>query len=91
MAGMVMGTWFLATAIGNYLAGRAAGFSAAYGTGFLFYTLIIGALVISAGLYLVAPTIKRMMGGQGPKAPADRSEKTEPEPLPKASVVIPED
>jgi POT family proton-dependent oligopeptide transporter len=73
MAGMVMGTWFLATAIGNYLAGRAAGFSASRGYDFLFYTLIIGALVISAALYFVAPVIKRMMAGTGS--------------LPKASVV----
>ena len=65
MAGMVMGTWFLATAIGNYLAGRAAGFSADQGYGFLFYTLIIGALIISAGAYAVAPMIKRMMAGAG--------------------------
>jgi POT family proton-dependent oligopeptide transporter len=72
MAGMVMGTWFLATAIGNYLAGRAAGFSADQGYGFLFYTLIIGALIISVGLYAVAPMIKRMMAGAGalPKASA---------------------
>ena len=82
LAGMVMGTWFLATAIGNYLAGRAAGFSASRGYGFLFYTLIIGALAISAGLYLIAPKIKRMMGTQVGKVPADRSEKVEPEPLP---------
>ncbi len=75
MAGMVMGTWFLATAIGNYLAGRAAGFSAARGYGFLFYTLIIGALVVAAALYLVAPVIKRMMKGAGelPKATAVQS------------------
>ena len=91
MAGMVMGTWFLATAIGNYLAGRAAGFSAARGYDFLFYTLIIGALVISAGLYLVAPVIKRMMAGSGGRGAADRGEKAEPEPLPKASVVSPAD
>jgi POT family proton-dependent oligopeptide transporter len=87
MAGMVMGTWFLATAIGNYLAGRAAGFSAERGYGFLFYTLVIGALVISAGLFFVAPVIKRMMGAPGARMPADKSEKAEPEPLPKASLV----
>jgi POT family proton-dependent oligopeptide transporter len=74
MAGMVMGTWFLATAIGNYLAGRAAGFSAERGYGFLFYTLIIGALVISAGLYLIAPSIKRMMSGAGAGAPSQPAE-----------------
>jgi proton-dependent oligopeptide transporter, POT family len=75
MAGMVMGTWFLATAIGNYLAGRAAGFSAERGYDFLFYTLIIGALIVSAALFVVAPMIKRMMSGTGK--------------LPKASVVPP--
>jgi POT family proton-dependent oligopeptide transporter len=80
MAGMVMGTWFLATAIGNYLAGRAAGFSADKGYGFLFYTLIIGALVVSAGLYAVAPMIKRMMAGSGslPKASALKPQSTPP-------------
>jgi proton-dependent oligopeptide transporter, POT family len=61
LAGMVMGTWFLATAIGNYIAGRAAGFSEARGFAFLFYTLIISALVVSLGLFLIAPAIRRMM------------------------------
>ena len=68
-----MGTWFLATAIGNYLAGRAAGFSEARGYGFLFYTLIIGSLIVAAALYLIAPAMKRRMTGAGA--------------LPKASVV----
>ncbi|HEU0030773.1 MAG TPA: peptide MFS transporter [Kofleriaceae bacterium] len=88
MAGMVMGTWFLATAIGNYLAGRAAGFSEARGYGFLFWTLIIGSLIIAGALFFVAPVIKRMMGADDhAKAPADHSEKAEPDPLPAARVV----
>ena len=62
LAGMVMGTWFLGTAIGEYLAGRAAGFSAAHGYTFLFYFLIIASLVVAIGLFAVAPAIKRMMG-----------------------------
>jgi POT family proton-dependent oligopeptide transporter len=62
MAGMVMGTWFLATAIGNYLAGRAAGFTESRGFAFLFYTLIIGSLAVAAALFAVAPFIKKMMG-----------------------------
>lgn len=85
LAGMVMGTWFLATAIGNYIAGRAAGISEGHGYGFLFKLLIASALIIAAGLFLVAPRIKRMMDGN-PKAPADRSEKVEPEPLPVATL-----
>ncbi|HEY5933482.1 MAG TPA: peptide MFS transporter [Kofleriaceae bacterium] len=85
MAGMVMGTWFLATAIGNYLAGRAAGFSASRGYSFLFYTLIISSLVIAAALFAIAPIIKKMMASQDrTTGPADKSEKAEPEPLPTA-------
>ena len=86
LAGMVMGTWFLATAIGNYIAGRAASLSEANGYGFLFKTLIVSALVVSACLFAVAPRIKRMMA-KGPSSPADKSEKTEPEPLPSAKIV----
>ena len=61
MAGMVMGTWFLATAIGNYLAGRAAGFTESRGYGFLFWVLVIGSLVVAAAMFAIAPAIKRMM------------------------------
>ena len=68
LAGMVMGTWFLAAAIGNYLAGRAAQLSAAHGFGFLFWTLIIASLVIAAALFGVAPAIKRMLGETKPGA-----------------------
>jgi POT family proton-dependent oligopeptide transporter len=87
LAGMVMGTWFLATAIGNYLAGRAAGFSESRGYSFLVYTLIITSFVVAGVLFAVAPMIKRMMASRASEsAPADRSEKTEPEPLPAARV-----
>ena len=64
LAGMVMGTWFLATAIGNYLAGRAAGFSASRGYSFLFNTLIISSLAIAAALFIVAPMIRKMMAAK---------------------------
>jgi hypothetical protein len=84
---MVMGTWFLATAIGNYLAGRAAGFSEKRGYSFLVYTLIIASLVIAGILFAVAPMIKKMMASRATEhAPADRSEKAEPDPLPAARV-----
>jgi dipeptide/tripeptide permease len=81
---MVMGTWFLAAAIGNYLAGRAAGFSEARGYSFLVYTLIITSLVVAAILFMVAPMIKKMMGTKNPSAPTDRGESAEPDPLPAA-------
>jgi dipeptide/tripeptide permease len=67
-----MGTWFLGTAIGNYLAGRAAGFSEKRGFGFLFPFLIIGALVIAAGMFVVAPMIKKMMAAEDGQAPEPR-------------------
>ena len=61
LAGMVMGTWFLAAAIGNYLAGRAAQLSASHGFGYLFWVLIIASIVIAAALFAIAPMIKRML------------------------------
>ena len=69
LAGMVMGTWFLAAAIGNYLAGRAAQLSEANGFGFLFWLLIIASLVIAAALFGVAPAIRRMLGSTEPTLP----------------------
>jgi len=75
LAGMVMGTWFLAAAIGNYLAGRAAQLSEANGFGFLFWLLIIASLIIAAALFGVAPAIKRMLSGESK------------EPLPTAKVL----
>jgi POT family proton-dependent oligopeptide transporter len=86
LAGMVMGTWFLATAIGNYIAGRAASISEGRGYGYLFKLLIIAALVISAALFIVAPIIRKMMANDHASAPSDRSEKAEPDPLPAARV-----
>ena len=67
LAGMVMGSWFLAAAIGNYLAGRAAQLSSAHGFGFLFWTLIIASVVIAAALFGVAPAIRRMLGPTKPE------------------------
>ena len=68
IAGMVMGTWFLGTAIGNFLAGQAAGLSAAHGYAFLFYTLIITSLVFALAMFVVAPPIKRMLGRDSAEA-----------------------
>jgi POT family proton-dependent oligopeptide transporter len=75
LAGMVMGTWFLAAANGNYLAGRAAGFAEKRGFEFLFYFLIAASLIVAIGLFVVSPVIKRMLGAE------------EPAPLPGARVV----
>ncbi|HEX4455453.1 MAG TPA: oligopeptide:H+ symporter [Kofleriaceae bacterium] len=69
IAGMVMGTWFLGTAIGNFLAGQAAQLSATHGYAFLFWTLIITSLVFATAMFLVAPPIKRMLAGDRVELP----------------------
>ena len=81
LGGMVMGVWFLGTANGNYLAGRAAGFTSARGYSFLFYTLIIAALAVAAGLFVVAPIIRRMT------STVSDNDETPPAELPAARVV----
>ncbi len=86
LAGMVMGTWFLAASVGNFLAGQAAGASASWGHSTLYWTIIIASLVVAGALFGVAPVIRKMMSSE-PHEPADRSEKAEPEPLPEARTV----
>ena len=86
LAGMVMGTWFLAASIGNFIAGQAAGFSASRGHAFLYTTIIVLSLVVGAALFAVAPIIRKMMASE-PHEPADKSEKAEPEPLPEARTI----
>jgi POT family proton-dependent oligopeptide transporter len=81
LGGMVMGVWFLGTANGNYLAGRAAGFTSARGYSFLFYTLIIAALAVAAGLFVVAPIIRRMTSA------ANDDDEKPPAEIPAARVV----
>ena len=77
MAGMVMGTWFLATSIGNYLAGRAAGFTATRGYGFLFWTLVIASLAMAGLLFALAPMIKRMTTTTDTPGKADEAARAE--------------
>ena len=66
LGGMVMGIWFLGTAIGIYLAGRATSISNGRGFNFLFVFLIVAALVVAGALFVVAPRIKRMMAAGDP-------------------------
>jgi proton-dependent oligopeptide transporter, POT family len=81
LGGMVMGIWFLGTAIGIYLAGRATAISAGRGFNFLFVFLIIAALILAGALFLVAPRIKKMMAEDTAAAPVP------PADLPEARVV----
>ncbi len=74
LGGMVMGIWFLGTAIGIYLAGRATTISSGRSFAFLFNFLMIAAVVMAIALFIIAPRIRRML------------DKDAPAPLPKATV-----
>jgi len=60
---LMMGVWFLATAVGNYLGGRAASLYDTLDLPTLFG--IVAAIPIGTGivLALLVPTIKKLMGG----------------------------
>jgi POT family proton-dependent oligopeptide transporter len=69
IAGLVMGVWFLATSVGNFIGGRVSGFYESFALPSLFAA--IAAFAIIAGLILaafVAP-MRRLT----PATPADRS------------------
>jgi POT family proton-dependent oligopeptide transporter len=61
--GVVMGIWFLATSVGNYIGGRLAGLYESFGVPSLF--AIVAAFSIGIGLLLalMAKPIKTLMGG----------------------------
>lgn len=80
LGGMVMGIWFLGTAIGIYLAGQATTISSGRSFAFLFNFLMIASVVMAIGLFVVAPVIRKMMAKDTPAAPP------EPAPLPVAVV-----
>jgi POT family proton-dependent oligopeptide transporter len=85
LAGMVMGTWFLAASIGNYIAGQAAGFSATRGHAFLYTTIIVLSLVVAGALFGVAPLIRKMMSSEGGEPAGQKAQ-----PLPEARTVAQE-
>jgi POT family proton-dependent oligopeptide transporter len=62
MAGMVMGVWFFAISIGEYLAGRAATVSVELGWSGLFTLMTVGSFVVAAGLFLAVRPVRRMLG-----------------------------
>jgi POT family proton-dependent oligopeptide transporter len=60
---LMMGVWFLASAVGNYIGGRVAGLYETLSLPMLFG--IVAAIPIAAGvlLFLLVPAIRRLMGG----------------------------
>jgi POT family proton-dependent oligopeptide transporter len=63
VVGMIMGVWFMATAVGNYLAGRVASLYETFAPATIF--AIVAAFCIGLGvvLALFVKPMKRLMGG----------------------------
>jgi POT family proton-dependent oligopeptide transporter len=65
LVGLMMGAWFLATALGNKLAGYLSGFFVAnnpWQLTKLYGGIALGLLVAAGILALLTPTVKRLMG-----------------------------
>ena len=62
IGGLMMGVWFLATSVGNFIAGRVSGFYESMPLPTLFMTIAVVGIVPGVILLLLAPPIKRMMG-----------------------------
>jgi proton-dependent oligopeptide transporter, POT family len=62
IGGLMMGVWFLASSVGNYIGGRVAAFYESFALPTLFGA--VAAFSIGAGLimFLLVPPIKKMMG-----------------------------
>jgi len=59
--GMMMGVWFLATSVGNLIAGRVAGFYTSFSLTQLFGAVTAFALVASLIMFLLVRPIKQML------------------------------
>jgi POT family proton-dependent oligopeptide transporter len=62
IAGMMMGVWFLAASVGNFLAGRVSGFYQAMPLPTLFFTVAAVGMLAGMALLPLVPAIKRRMG-----------------------------
>jgi len=62
IAGLMMGVWFLATSVGNFMAGRISGFYESMPLPTLFTTVAAFGIVAGIIMLLLSPPIKRMMG-----------------------------
>ena len=62
IAGLMMGVWFLATSVGNFIAGRLAGFYEAMPLPTLFTNIALFGVIPGLILLALAPAIKRQMG-----------------------------
>jgi POT family proton-dependent oligopeptide transporter len=62
IAGLMMGVWFLATSVGNFIAGRLSGFYEQMPLPDLFGAVTAFAVVAGIIMFLLVPSMKRLMG-----------------------------
>lgn len=70
-ASALMGVWFIANAVANYLAGLIGGYAEKMGEFDLFLAITLATAVAGAVLLAVAPVLKRMMHGADEVKPVD--------------------
>jgi len=63
VVGLMMGIWFMATALGNYVAGWVAGFLENRPFSQVFQSAALSVAIAALVLAVLIPPIKRMMGG----------------------------
>jgi POT family proton-dependent oligopeptide transporter len=62
IVGLMMGVWFLASSVGNYVGGRVAAFYEAWPLPSLFGAVAAFGFVAGIVMLVLVPPIKRMMG-----------------------------
>ena len=79
-ASLLMGVWFIANAVANYLAGLIGGYAEKLGEFNLFMAITIATAVAGVVLLALAPMLKRMMHGADETTPVQPAEEAEPKP-----------
>jgi proton-dependent oligopeptide transporter, POT family len=64
IGGLMMGVWFLATSVGNFISGRVSGLYEAMALPSLFGTVAMIGIVLGVILMLLAPSMKRLLPSQ---------------------------
>jgi proton-dependent oligopeptide transporter, POT family len=62
IGGLMMGVWFLASSVGNYIGGRVSAFYESWALPSLFGAVAAFAIVAGIVMFMLVPPIKRMMG-----------------------------
>ncbi len=70
IAGLMMGVWFLASSVGNYMGGRVSAFYESWRLSSLFGAVAAFAIVAGLIMFAMVPPIRRMMQREAQAAPA---------------------